>query len=40
MFDVLAEASTRMQILILTCRGELFTRLGGNRIRAEQESQD
>lgn len=36
MFDVLAEASTRMQILVLTCRGELFTRLGGNRVRAER----
>ena len=34
MFDVLTEASTRMQILILTCRGELFTRLGGKRVRA------
>lgn len=34
MFDVLTEASTRMQILVLTCRGELFTRLGGKRVRA------
>jgi hypothetical protein len=38
MFDVLAEASTRMQILVLTCRGELFTRLGGNSVRAEREA--
>jgi len=33
MFDLLAQASARMQILILTCRGELFTRLGGKRLR-------
>ena len=32
MFDLLAEAATRMQILVLTCRAELFTRLGGNRV--------
>lgn len=36
MFDVLVEASTRMQLLVLTCRGELFTRLGGNRVRVER----
>jgi DNA repair exonuclease SbcCD ATPase subunit len=35
MFDLLTQAGTRMQILILTCRGELFTRLGGTRVRAE-----
>jgi hypothetical protein len=34
MFDLLTQAATRSQILILTCRGELFTRLGGNRVRA------
>jgi uncharacterized protein YhaN len=33
MFDLLTEAATRTQILILTCRGEIFTRLGGNRLR-------
>jgi uncharacterized protein YhaN len=33
MFDLLTEAAKRTQILILTCRGELFTRLGGNRLR-------
>ena len=39
MFDVLTEASTRMQILVLTCRGELFTRLGGKRVRASRSYQ-
>jgi len=34
MFDLLSAAATRTQILILTCRGELFTRLGGTRVRA------
>lgn len=33
MFDLLSQAALRMQILILTCRGELFTRLGGSRVR-------
>jgi energy-coupling factor transporter ATP-binding protein EcfA2 len=33
MFDLLTDAATRTQILILTCRGEIFTRLGGNRLR-------
>ena len=33
MFDLLTEAAMRAQILILTCRGELFTRLGENRLR-------
>jgi energy-coupling factor transporter ATP-binding protein EcfA2 len=33
MFDLLTHAATRTQILIFTCRGELFTRLGGNRLR-------
>lgn len=33
MFDLLTEAAVRTQILILTCRGEIFTRLGGNRLR-------
>ena len=34
MFDLLTEVASRTQILILTCRGELFTRLGGIRVRA------
>jgi DNA repair exonuclease SbcCD ATPase subunit len=34
MFDLLTHAAARMQILILTCRGEVFTRLGGTRVRA------
>lgn len=29
MFDVLADAATRFQILVLTCRAEVFARLGG-----------
>jgi hypothetical protein len=33
MFDLLTEAAKKTQILILTCRGELFTRLGGSRLR-------
>ena len=33
MFDLLTHAATRTQILIFTCRGELFTRLGGHRLR-------
>jgi uncharacterized protein YhaN len=33
MFDLLTEAAKRTQILILTCRGEIFTRLGGNRLK-------
>lgn len=32
MFDLLTHASSRLQILVLTCRGELFTRLGGRRV--------
>lgn len=31
-FDLLTDAGTRTQIVIFTCRGELFTRLGGNRL--------
>lgn len=34
MFDLLTDAASRTQILVLTCRGELFTRLGGTRVRA------
>jgi DNA repair exonuclease SbcCD ATPase subunit len=32
MFDVLTQAATKTQILILTCREDLFARLGGHRI--------
>ncbi|MCP1214663.1 GTP-binding protein [Acetobacter orientalis] len=31
-FDVLAEAATRFQILVLTCHAESFTALGGRRL--------
>ena len=33
MFDLLTQAAAKTQILIFTCRGELFTRLGGTRLR-------
>jgi AAA domain len=33
MFDLLTHAAQRTQILILTCREDLFTRLGGTRLR-------
>jgi uncharacterized protein YhaN len=32
MFDILAQASAKTQILVLTCREDLFARLGGHRI--------
>jgi uncharacterized protein YhaN len=32
MFDILAQASAKTQILALTCREDLFARLGGHRI--------
>ena len=32
-FDVLTRAAERMQILVLTCRTDAFSRLGGNRVR-------
>ena len=32
-FDALTKASERMQILVLTCRTDAFSRLGGNRIK-------
>jgi hypothetical protein len=35
MFDMLTEASSRIQILVLTCREDAFRRLGGTRIRVE-----
>jgi len=33
MFDILAQAGSKMQILILTCREDLFARLGGNPVQ-------
>ncbi len=35
MFDVLTDAATRLQVLVLTCRDDLFRRLGGTRLRIE-----
>ncbi len=32
-FDMLTRAAERMQILVLTCRVDAFSRLGGNRLR-------
>ena len=32
-FDALTRAAERMQVLVLTCRTDAFSRLGGNRIR-------
>jgi energy-coupling factor transporter ATP-binding protein EcfA2 len=32
MFDIIAIAAAKMQILVLTCRDDLFARLGGNRL--------
>jgi uncharacterized protein YhaN len=32
MFDLLAHAARRMQLLVLTCRGDVFARLGGHRL--------
>ncbi len=32
MFDILSDAGTRMQIVVLTCREEVASRLGGTRI--------
>ena len=32
-FDTLTRAAERMQILVLTCRVDAFSRLGGNRLR-------
>jgi len=33
MFDILTEASAKLQIVVLTCREDAFRRLGGSRIR-------
>jgi hypothetical protein len=35
MFDMLARAATRTQILVLTCREDLFGRLGGTRLQLD-----
>ena len=35
MFDALADAATRVQVLVLTCRADLFSRLGGTRLFLE-----
>ena len=32
-FDVLTRAAERMQVIVLTCRTDAFSRLGGNRLR-------
>jgi uncharacterized protein YhaN len=37
MFDILTQASAKTQILVLTCREDLFRRLGGNRIELTRE---
>lgn len=36
-FDVLTRASERMQVLVLTCRADAFSRLGGNRVALVQQ---
>jgi uncharacterized protein YhaN len=36
MFDILSAASERMQIVVLTCRTGLFSRLGGHRLVLER----
>lgn len=38
MFDVLTLAAAKTQILVLTCREDLFARLGGNRIVVTQDN--
>jgi uncharacterized protein YhaN len=35
MFDILTQAAAKTQILVLTCREDLFRRLGGNRVQVE-----
>jgi uncharacterized protein YhaN len=32
MFDILTQAARRMQVLILSCREDLFARIGGHRV--------
>ena len=36
MFDILSTAAERMQIVVLTCRTALFSRLGGHRLALER----
>ncbi|MBV9655131.1 MAG: AAA family ATPase [Acetobacteraceae bacterium] len=36
MFDLLTEAARRVQILVLTCRADVFDRLGGHRLTLEE----
>jgi uncharacterized protein YhaN len=36
MFDILTQASAKTQILVLTCREDLFSRLGGNRVELKR----
>ncbi|GEN60740.1 AAA family ATPase [Acetobacter nitrogenifigens] len=38
MFDILAEASERMQIIVMTCRAEAFAALPGRRLRLQAVS--
>ena len=35
MFDIMTRAAERMQIIVLTCRKRLFTRLGASMLRIE-----
>ena len=35
MFDIMTRAAERMQIVVLTCRKRLFTRLGASMLRIE-----
>jgi DNA repair exonuclease SbcCD ATPase subunit len=37
MFDIMTRAAERMQIIILTCRKRLFTRLGARMLRIESD---
>jgi uncharacterized protein YhaN len=37
MFDIMTRAADRMQIIILTCRKRLFTRLGARMLRIESD---
>jgi uncharacterized protein YhaN len=37
MFDILTRAAERMQIIILTCRKRLLTRLGARMLRIESD---
>ena len=37
MFDIMTRGAGRMQIMVLTCRKRLFTRLGAPMLRIEAE---